>query len=93
MFSYAQAFSEMTRDFHRSSAVLRHFQKWSEILISVKQCSVIFINDRRFSALIIAVPALKISEFLLCYNTDHGGFSSETVIFIEIHAMRINYQF
>ena len=33
------------------------------------------------------------AEFLLCNNTDHGCFSSETVIFIEIHAMCINYQF
>ena len=33
------------------------------------------------------------AEFLLCNNTDHGCFSSETVIFIEILAMCINYQF
>ena len=33
------------------------------------------------------------AEFLLCNNTDHGCFSSETVIFIEIHAVCINYQF
>ena len=52
-----------------------------------------FSNDQRFSILIIAVSALKIAEFLLCNNTDHGCFSSETVIFIEIHAMCINYQF
>ena len=55
--------------------------------------TVIFSNDQRFSVLIIAVSALKIVEFLLSYNTDHGCFSSETVIFIEIHAMCINYQF
>ena len=61
--------------------------------MSVKQCSVIFSSDQRFSALIIAVAALKVSEFLLCNNTGHGCFSSETVIFIEIHAMCINYQF
>ena len=53
----------------------------------------IFSNDQRFSVLIIVVSALKIAEFLLCNNTDHGWFSSETVIFIEIHAMCINYQF
>ena len=40
-----------------------------------------------------AVSALRIAEFLLCNNTDHGCFSSETVIFIEIYAMCINYQF
>ena len=34
-----------------------------------------------------------IAEFLLCNNTDHGCFSSETAISTEIHAMRINYQF
>ena len=52
-----------------------------------------FSKDQRFSVLIIAVSALKIAEFLLCNNTDHGCFSSETVIFIEIHAICINYQF
>ena len=52
-----------------------------------------FSNDQRFSVLIIAVSALKIAEFLLCNNTDHGCFSSEAVIFIEIHAMCVNYQF
>ena len=41
----------------------------------------------------IAVSALQIADFLLCNNTDHGCFSSETVIFIEIRAMCINYQF
>ena len=40
----------------------------------------------------IAVSALRIAEFLLCYNTDHGCFSSETVIITEIHAMCIKYQ-
>ena len=52
-----------------------------------------FSNDQRFSVLIIAVSAQKIAEFSLRNNTDHGCFSSETVIFIEIHAMCINYQF
>ena len=93
VFSYAQAFSEMSIDFHRYSAVLRYFQWCSEIFIGVKRCSVLFSNDQRFSVLIIAVSALKIAEFLLCNNTDHGCFSSEAVIFIEIHAMCINYQF
>ena len=83
VFSYVQAFSEMAIDFHRCSSVLRHFQ----------QCSEIFSNDQIFSFLIIAVSALKIAEFLFWNNTDHGSFSSETVIFIEIHAMCINYQF
>ena len=46
-----------------------------------------------FTVLIIAVSALKIAEFLLYNNTNHGCFSSETVIFIEIHAMCIIYQF
>ena len=55
--------------------------------------SVIFNNDQRFSVLIIIVWALKIAEFLLCKHTDHGCFSSETVIFVEIHTMSINYQF
>ena len=41
----------------------------------------------------IAVSALQIADFLLCNNTDDGCFSSETVIFIEIRAMCINYQF
>ena len=41
----------------------------------------------------MAVSALKIAEFLLCNNTDHGCFSSKAVIFIEIHTMCINYQF
>ena len=93
VFSYVQAFSEITIDFHRFSAVLRHFQCCSEIFIGVKRCSVLFSNDQRFSVLIIAVSALKIAEFLLCNNTDHRCFSSETVIFVEIHVMCINYQF
>ena len=41
----------------------------------------------------MSVLALKIAEFSICNNTYHGCFSCETVIFIEIHAMRINYQF
>ena len=72
---------------------LRQFQQCLEIFMSVKRCSVIFSNDQRFSVLIIAVSALKIAEFLLCNNTDHGCFNSVTVILIEIHAMCINYQF
>ena len=93
VFSYVHAFSEMAIDFHRYSVVLKHFQLCSEILIGVKRCSLIFSNDQRFSVLIIAVSAPKIAEFLLRNNTDHACFSSETVIFIEIHAMCINYQF
>ena len=93
VFSYVQAFSEMTTDFHKYSVVLKHFQLCSEIFIGVKRSSLIFSNDQRFSVLIIAVSALKIAEFLLRNNTDYACFSSETVIFIEIHAMCINYQF
>ena len=83
----------MTRDFHGCSVVLRHFQQCSEVFISVKRCSIFFSNDQRFSVLIIAVSALKIAEFLLYNNTEHGCFNSVTVILIEIHAMCINYQF
>ena len=83
----------MTRDFHICSAALRHLSLYWEIFISVKRCSVIFSNNQSFSVLIITVSSLRIAEFLLCNNTDHGCFRSETVIFIEIHAMCINYQF
>ena len=61
--------------------------------MSVKRCSAIFSNDQRFSVLIIAVSALKIAEFVLWNNTDHDCFSSETVIYNEINAVCIIYQF
>ena len=85
--------SKTTIDFHRNAVILRHSQKSQEIFISLKRRSVIFCNDQRFSVPIIAVSALGIVELLLCNNTDHGCFSSkQSVIFIEIHAMCINYQ-
>ena len=61
--------------------------------MSVKRFSVIFSNDQSFSVLIIAISALKIAEFLLCKNIDHGSFSSEEVTSIEKYKMCINYQF
>ena len=79
--------------FRVEKVVFIDFQWYSGIFRIVKRCSVIFTNDQRFSVLIIAVSALKIAEFLLCNNTDHGCSSSETVIFIEIHALCINYHF
>ena len=81
----------MTSEIHSHSVVLRHFSILDRFSC-VKRCSVIFSNGHIFSAMIITVSALRIDEFVLCNSTNHGCFSSETVIFIEIHAASIDYQ-
>ena len=59
------------------------------MLSEVQSLSVISIDF----ILIRAVWALGIAEFLLFNTTDHGYFSSETEISIEISAMCVNDQF
>ena len=89
IFIKVQLYSGIFCDDQKCSLMISRFQTFSVVLTDFSHFQLgplIFNSDKN-------CLALKIDEFILCNNIDHGCFCSKILISIEIHGTWINCQF